>query len=284
MSDKPNNPQHLTIPGGLEWGEEPKPTLLADALDHIRRTCKNSRTQTRRLRWIEKRAELALAGRPYVEEEHTMPVDAPTEYLKMRRQAQSLREDRNHLRTLLLRVVKAGVLSYEGTPTDEILALEGDICAVFADIPVHSPSMESTPPPCISLDLKWSESEIQEFKDLDVSGFELNIIPTYRPAPVAKFKGPYEIGVVGILRSDGDGGLVPDWTLEGGTAELWEGALLLVSTENLTDEEGGGQVYRSFECTNCEDNGVVGYTRGQTAETFEQGEYPCPECRGKSDD
>ena len=33
------------------------------------------------------------------------------------------------------------------------------------------------------------------------------------------------------------------------------------------------------KCWNCEDNGVVGYTTGQTPETFEQGEYPCPECQ-----
>jgi len=32
------------------------------------------------------------------------------------------------------------------------------------------------------------------------------------------------------------------------------------------------------KCGNCEDHGVVGYTTGQTPETFEQGEYPCPEC------
>lgn len=32
------------------------------------------------------------------------------------------------------------------------------------------------------------------------------------------------------------------------------------------------------KCGNCEDYGVIGYTTGQTPETFEQGEYPCPEC------
>lgn len=31
-------------------------------------------------------------------------------------------------------------------------------------------------------------------------------------------------------------------------------------------------------CNTCEDHGVVGYTTGQTPESFDQGEYPCPEC------
>lgn len=31
-------------------------------------------------------------------------------------------------------------------------------------------------------------------------------------------------------------------------------------------------------CNTCEDYGVVGYTTGQTPESFDQGEYPCPEC------
>lgn len=33
------------------------------------------------------------------------------------------------------------------------------------------------------------------------------------------------------------------------------------------------------KCGNCEDHGVIGYTTGQTPETFDMGEYPCPECR-----
>jgi hypothetical protein len=36
--------------------------LLIDALDHINRTTKGSRTQTRRLRWISLRAESAING------------------------------------------------------------------------------------------------------------------------------------------------------------------------------------------------------------------------------
>lgn len=32
-------------------------------------------------------------------------------------------------------------------------------------------------------------------------------------------------------------------------------------------------------CATCEDHGVIGYTTGQTAESFEQGEAPCPDCQ-----
>lgn len=39
---------------------------------------------------------------------------------------------------------------------------------------------------------------------------------------------------VAVLRDDGDGGLSPDWLLEGGTAELFEGMTLLV-VENAPD-------------------------------------------------
>lgn len=35
---------------------------------------------------------------------------------------------------------------------------------------------------------------------------------------------------------------------------------------------------RPPRCATCEDHGVIGYTTGQTAESFEQGEAPCPDC------
>lgn len=42
--------------------------VLASALDHIARTARKSRTQTRRLRWIEARADGALAGKDSVDD------------------------------------------------------------------------------------------------------------------------------------------------------------------------------------------------------------------------
>jgi len=47
--------------------------IQRDALDHIMRTARASSSQTRRLRWIASRAEVALAGRPYVAAEHDQP-------------------------------------------------------------------------------------------------------------------------------------------------------------------------------------------------------------------
>ena len=47
--------------------------LLRSALDHIAKTCRQSRSQTRRLRWIEQRAEFALAGKAYDNEAFDLP-------------------------------------------------------------------------------------------------------------------------------------------------------------------------------------------------------------------
>lgn len=50
--------------------------LMRDALDHIAKTCSQSRTQTLRIRWIKDRANLALQGKPYVQSEHALPRSA----------------------------------------------------------------------------------------------------------------------------------------------------------------------------------------------------------------
>jgi hypothetical protein len=36
--------------------------------------------------------------------------------------------------------------------------------------------------------------------------------------------------------------------------------------------------YVKPSCATCQDHGVIGYTTGQTAESFDQGEAPCPDC------
>lgn len=58
---------------------------------------------------------------------------------------------------------------------------------------------------------------------------------------------PVALTAVGVLRNDGDGGLKPEWILEGGTAELWAGALLLVADEDqeLCAEDGHCELYRA---------------------------------------
>jgi len=60
------------------WEPPAEGRRLRDALDHIRRTCHHSRTQTRRLRWISRRADLALRGEPFTFDATTEPVKAPS--------------------------------------------------------------------------------------------------------------------------------------------------------------------------------------------------------------
>lgn len=65
--------------------------------------------------------------------------------------------------------------------------------------------------------------------------------------PAAQPQGePVAFTAVGVLRDDGDGGLEPEWILEGGTAELWAGAVLLVADEDqdLCAEDGHCELYR----------------------------------------
>jgi hypothetical protein len=58
---------------------------------------------------------------------------------------------------------------------------------------------------------------------------------------------PVAFTAVGVLRDDGDGGLVPEWILEGGTSELWAGAMLLIADEDqeLCAEDGHCELYRA---------------------------------------
>lgn len=47
--------------------------IMRSALDHIIKTARASRTSTRRIRWIEKRAQMALDGRPYSDAQTELP-------------------------------------------------------------------------------------------------------------------------------------------------------------------------------------------------------------------
>lgn len=47
--------------------------IMRNALDHIARTARKSRSSTRRLRWIEQRALLAMDGKVYREEDINLP-------------------------------------------------------------------------------------------------------------------------------------------------------------------------------------------------------------------
>jgi len=55
------------------------PLILANALDHIAKTAARSRSQTRRIRWIERRALVALRGEEYRDIDHDLPKRPPGE-------------------------------------------------------------------------------------------------------------------------------------------------------------------------------------------------------------
>lgn len=57
---------------------------------------------------------------------------------------------------------------------------------------------------------------------------------------------PVALTAVGVLRANADGRLVPEWILEGGTAELWDGVVLLVADTDpdLCAEDGHCELYR----------------------------------------
>lgn len=59
--------------------------LMRDALDHIAKTCHQSRQSTRRIRWIEARANSALEGKPYDEKLLDLPVEVDREIDRLKR-------------------------------------------------------------------------------------------------------------------------------------------------------------------------------------------------------
>lgn len=72
------------------------------------------------------------------------------------------------------------------------------------------------------------------------------VIGLLRTRPAQTEQQPIQVTAVAILKSDGDGGLEPDWLLEGGTAELFEGMVLVVAADGeITGEDGCGEVYTS---------------------------------------
>lgn len=55
--------------------------------------------------------------------------------------------------------------------------------------------------------------------------------------------------------------------------------LLYYSVQGLVSRvRHAEQRLNSPKCKTCDGNGVIGWTRGQTAESFEQGESPCEDC------
>lgn len=97
---------------------------------------------------------------------------------------------------------------------------------------------------------------LQDSAKRNVKPWEDTFPPTLLPAYIERVNTanaaahpqgePVAFTAVGVLRDDGDGGLEPEWILEGGTAELWAGAVLLIADEDqeLCAEDGHCELYR----------------------------------------
>ncbi len=49
----------------------------------------------------------------------------------------------------------------------------------------------------------------------------------------------------------------------------------------MLHQRGEAIAARQPVCSNCDGSGLIPYTSGQTAESFEQGTYPCPDCAAR---
>lgn len=95
----------------------PSVELLRDALDHIARTCHQSRQSTRRIRWIEARANGALEGKPYDASLIELPVKVDRAIDRLKRQKE----------TLLKRVLQLEALLREGQAFTNDVAHDADV-------------------------------------------------------------------------------------------------------------------------------------------------------------
>jgi len=103
-------PIEHAFPRADKAAREVDPMLLATALDHIARSAARSRSMTRRLRWIERRAVIALEGREYRDLDVDLPKDpGPATNEKNARRIAYLLSVMHRIRAL--------------APSDDVLAL-----------------------------------------------------------------------------------------------------------------------------------------------------------------
>ncbi len=90
------NAHYPTWEASREAMAQPSPApeleLLRSALSHIIKTCGQSRTETRRLRWIAQRAQWALDGKPYDISAFDLPKYSATAKERLEREVKVLRE------------------------------------------------------------------------------------------------------------------------------------------------------------------------------------------------
>lgn len=76
--------------------------LMRAALDHIARAARNSRSMTRRLRWIEQRAEFAIRGEVYSDDKVNLPKSAgPDTPEKLQKRLSAMTVERDKLQAVL---------------------------------------------------------------------------------------------------------------------------------------------------------------------------------------
>jgi hypothetical protein len=94
--------------------------LVCGALDHIARTARASRSQTRRIRWIEARATGALRGEPYQREDFDLPVNAgPNTPEKLNKKLAVQRQ----INKELMQAAEQALTALMGTPEGGALAV-----------------------------------------------------------------------------------------------------------------------------------------------------------------
>ena len=113
--------------------------LMHNALDHIARTARKSRTSTRRLRWIEERANDAIAGRAYT------PVDLPKDggpdtAEKLKRKLSEAMAERDQLRAFAQDIMDEwpDVGTLDGFDLQELAVKHG----LLAETTHHKPCAE----------------------------------------------------------------------------------------------------------------------------------------------
>ncbi|MNJ10731.1 hypothetical protein D3C77_48950 [compost metagenome] len=97
----------------------------------------------------------------------------------------------------------------------------------------------------VSVPREWAELLVEAGAGEAITSIELGVLKHALAQPAAKHQGqPIMLTAVGELQEDGEGGLEVQWLLEGGTAELEHGMLLLVAENNeLCGEDGRAEVH-----------------------------------------
>jgi hypothetical protein len=116
-------------------------------------------------------------------------------------------------------------------------------------MPIENPSSSNHGTRTFSLDsLTAALEQVQALHEISADLIAENVFG--QPAEHGQGE-PIILTAVATLEEDGDGGLEPNWLLEGGTAELLAGMALLVADNapHLCDDDGSARVYTHADPT-----------------------------------